>query len=166
MRPRIHPTPTSGDRILETISLILLALLWASAIYYYPLLPDQVPIHMDWTGQVDNYGQKHCVFIDPIMGTVLYILLTILNRFPWLFSSMEEITIDNALPLYSIGTHFMRAMKCVIVFIVLTFQMGMILFSMYGNDTIQLMSPFIAVGLIVGCIYYLFYLNKAKRMEV
>ena len=51
----------------------ILALIWAFLFtaYHYANLPDQVPIHFNAEGIVDNYGTKGMVWFLPILGTLM-----------------------------------------------------------------------------------------------
>jgi hypothetical protein len=53
----------------------------------------------------------------PLVATVLFIGLTILNKFPHIFNYPTEITEDNALRQYTNATRLIRYLKVIIVVI-------------------------------------------------
>jgi len=62
--------------------LVILAIPLIVAILIYPQMPDQVPIHWNVKGEVDNYGSKvFGTFFLPILNVFLYILFLVLPKF-------------------------------------------------------------------------------------
>jgi len=66
----------------EWTFLVILAVPMIAAILVYPHMPDQVPIHWNVKGEVDNYGSKAFgTFYLPILNVIMYFLLIALPRF-------------------------------------------------------------------------------------
>jgi hypothetical protein len=57
------------------------------------------------------------ILLFPILGSVLYLLLTIINFFPHAFNYLKEITEDNALNQYTLATKMIRVLKLSILLI-------------------------------------------------
>lgn len=61
---------------------VILAIPFIAAIFLYPHMPDQVPIHWNIRGEVDNYGSRTVgTFLLPLMNVALYLLFVILPKF-------------------------------------------------------------------------------------
>ena len=60
-------------------------------------LPEIIPTHYNEAGEADSYGDKLNILALPIISTLLFIGLTILNKRPHLFNYPSEITKENAL---------------------------------------------------------------------
>lgn len=116
-RPKIKLVLTTADKIVEIIGWLTLVILWNVTLWSYSNLPDTIPIHYNIAGQVDNYGSKVTIFILPIMGTILFIGMTILNMYPHIFNYPTKITIDNAARQYSNATRMFRYLKFTILLI-------------------------------------------------
>ena len=116
-RPKIKPALTHSDRAIEKISLILLTFLWAFTIFSFLKLPEIIPIHFDARGRPDNYGNKWTLFLLPVIGTIVYAGITYLNKFPWVFNYLVQITEENVESQYSIATRMLRILKCSIMII-------------------------------------------------
>lgn len=127
-RPVIKLEWTFLDRILEITGGVALMVLWILVIVKYSGLPDTIPTHFNALGQIDGYGGKVTLLILPIIVTVIFIGLTILNRFPHVFNFAVSITHENALKQYTNATRFIRYLKLVIVLI-----FGIIAFNMVQN---------------------------------
>jgi len=119
MRPKIKITLTLFDKLVESMSWLLLIILWIIILWCFFKLPETIPLHYNFSGIADSYGNKYTYFILPVVGTLLFVLLTIINRYPHLFNYPVKITEDNALKLYTIATRLIRYMKMVILLIFL-----------------------------------------------
>lgn len=114
-RPRIKIELTVVDKIIEVISSVLLIAIWILTITNYRNLPETIPIHFDNNGVADGFGNKSMLFHLPIVATVIFIGLTILNKFPHSFNYLQQITIENAFKQYRNATRMMRVMKLIMM---------------------------------------------------
>jgi uncharacterized membrane protein len=116
-RPELIIIPSSGDRVVEWISLSLLVLLWLWVIYFYDTLPDSIPIHFNAAGQADDYGHKNMIFLIPGIATILFAGMTVANKYPHRFNYPVKITKENALQHYTSATRLIRHLKLMVVLI-------------------------------------------------
>ena len=116
-RPRIKLTLTALDNKLELASKIFLVLIWALTSFTLFTLPTTIPVHFNAAGQPDGYGNKFTLLILPVLATIFYLGLTILNRYPHIFNYLTPITRDNAEKQYSIATRMLRFLKLAILLI-------------------------------------------------
>lgn len=58
-------------------------------------LPARVPTHYGFSGQADAYGGKSSLLLLPAVTIGLYLLLTVLSRFPQAFNYPLEVTAEN-----------------------------------------------------------------------
>lgn len=64
--------PTIKTEILPILIIILASL---ASIYFYPLFPEQVPIHWNFQGEPDNWGSaKFAAFFFPVIIMGMYLL--------------------------------------------------------------------------------------------
>ncbi|HTS44925.1 MAG TPA: DUF1648 domain-containing protein [Puia sp.] len=110
-RPRLRPEPNQTDEIIELSGWIFVVILWGLSLYSYSTLPDRIPTHFDVVGMPDKWGSRNAFFVLPVVGTVVFIGLTILNRYPYLFNYPVTITNENALAQYTNATKMMRWLK-------------------------------------------------------
>lgn len=114
-RPIIKLTVSRFDRILDSLALSGILLMWIYTISAYGKLPDIIPVHFNVQGDVDNYGNKATLFILPAIITIVVAGMTLLNRYPHIFNYLQKITEDNAVHQYTIATRLIRIIKLVIV---------------------------------------------------
>jgi len=115
--PKLKLKLTILDYLIEILGLLLFFSTWIFIISIYKSLPDIIPIHYNALGTADNFGKKWMILSLPIVSTVLFIGLTLLNYFPESFNYPTKINEDNALIQYTYATRLIRYLKLVIVFI-------------------------------------------------
>jgi uncharacterized membrane protein len=63
----------------DWVILLLLILGFAIGAYFYPMLPDKVPVHWNAQGQVNGYGSKFFGAVGlPLINVAMYLLLRVL----------------------------------------------------------------------------------------
>jgi uncharacterized membrane protein len=114
-RPKLKIKLTTVDYIIEIIGFIGIICLIALPIYYFNDLPDRLPTHFSALGQADSYGNKNMIWLLPALGLILYIGMTILNKYPHVFNYPIKVTNENAERLYKSGTITVRFLKIVVI---------------------------------------------------
>lgn len=113
-RPRIQIKKNIFDWTLELITLLIFLLVLAVPIIYYNELPETVPRHFNAAGEPDAYGSKTILWILPLICSLMYVGLTILNRYPHIFNYLDEITEENAERQYRMATKLIRILKLIV----------------------------------------------------
>lgn len=111
IRPKIRIELRTSDKIVELLCLLSLLIIWFLIFFNYPTLPDSIPTHYNGTGQVDNHGNKITIFTLPIICIILYVGLTILNKYPHIFNYPTSISLKNAKKQYTLATRMIRYLK-------------------------------------------------------
>ena len=127
-RPEIKLALTTVDKIFEIVGWGFIILIWVLTITNYSNLPETIPTHYNGAGQADGFGGKATILTLPLIATILFIGLTVLNKFPQVFNYPTEITQDNAFRQYIYATRLIRYLKLIIVFI-----LGLIEFKTIQN---------------------------------
>jgi uncharacterized membrane protein len=162
-RPKRKLELTTADKIFEIVGWLLVVEIWILILTNYSNLPETIPTHYNGIGKADGFGGKSTIFTLPLIATILFIGLTVLNRFPHVFNYPINITEDNALKQYTYATRLIRYLKLFIVFI-----FGLIAFKTIQNangesDGLGEWFLPLAMGLIsIPLIYYVTNLFKTK----
>ncbi|HSF88019.1 MAG TPA: DUF1648 domain-containing protein [Saprospiraceae bacterium] len=160
-RPRLQIPLTAPDRIIEAAGWVCLAALWAMTLYAYGNLPETIPTHFGVGGEVDDYGSKMTLFFLPVIGTILFIGLTVLNNYPHIFNYPADITPENALSQYTNATRMIRMIKFSITFI------SLVIVYMIYNAVItgsgRLGSAFVPILVVVLVIPLAYFTIRAIR---
>ncbi len=68
----------------------VIAVMFAAAALYWPSAPSRFPVHWNWQGQVDRYGDKfEGLLLMPLMTLGIYLLLVFLPRIDPLRANYE-----------------------------------------------------------------------------
>ena len=116
-RPKIILELTTTDKVFEILGWISILAIWVLTTINYQNLPDNIPIHFNGSGQPDGFGGKVNILTLPLIATILFIGMTILNKFPHVFNYPTNISADNALGQYTNATRMIRYLKLIIVVI-------------------------------------------------
>lgn len=156
-RPNIKIELSNIDKILEILCLAILVLLWLGTIVFFSKLPDQIPSHYNASGQADDFSSKTSIFILPLVATVIYIGMTILNRYPHIYNYPTVVTAKNAKKIYTTATRLIRVLKLAVV----TIFSGIVFMTIKttfanGNELGAWFLPTAITLLIIPILYYLF----------
>ena len=116
-RPKIRIKLTTADKAMELIGWFALITIWIIVISSYSNLPDTIPIHYNAVGKADGFGNKINILILPLVATILFVGMTIANKFPHIFNYPIKITEQNAFRQYTNATRMMRFLKLILVLI-------------------------------------------------
>jgi len=95
-RPKINAEWSFTEKILQLVSILILAGNLVLLITAWGKLPSTVPTHFGFFGAPDGYGEKSRLLMLPILAAGFYLLFTIIERFPWVCNFPIEITGQNA----------------------------------------------------------------------
>lgn len=123
-RPKIKVPLESIDIIMESISIVLIFLMWLYLLTEYPNLPETVASHFNIKGEPDAYNDKTFILLLPSIATLMYFGLFLLNRYPHIHNYMVNITPNNALKNYRFSTRIVRIVNTLsmIMFSYITFH--------------------------------------------
>ena len=103
------------DWIIELICLILLVGVTAYFIFNWSSIPDKIPVHYDWEGNIDRWGNKKEMIILPIMSWFLYLMITGLQQLPLAWNTGVKITAENEERVYRMLKYMLETMKLIMV---------------------------------------------------
>lgn len=162
-RPKLKIVLTFTDAIIEIVGWFLIVAVWGFTLSNYQSLPNTIPIHYNGAGVADGFGDKWIILTLPFIATVIFIGLTVLNKYPHIFNYPTEITKDNALSQYTNATRLIIYLKGIIV----------VIFGLIAYQTISLangLSEGLGVWflpLILGLVFMpiIFYLVRSTRSQ-
>ena len=91
----------------------VLALLGSTlfVIIMWSQIPDQIPTHYNFAGEADGYGGKGSLIFMMVLAWFMFILITILMRFPNTWNMPVKVTAENKSRLYSITRAMLEVVK-------------------------------------------------------
>lgn len=78
-------------------------------------VPEQVPLHYDFSGNVNGYGGKGSMILLLGIAWIMFIVMTVLVKFPKIWNMPVKVTEENAERLYSITRGMLEAVKLIAV---------------------------------------------------
>lgn len=68
----------------------------------FPSLPEQIPTHYNFAGEIDGYGGRFSLLLMPLIGLVLDATLVLAGRFPKTWNTGVKVTLYNRVRVYRI----------------------------------------------------------------
>jgi uncharacterized membrane protein len=123
-RPSLNIKKATIDYFLEFCALIVLISTWGFTIYHFNKLPDIIATHFDLNGKPNGFGSKNTIWLLPIIITLVFILISVLNRYPHKFNYLTKITEQNAHKQYRLASRSLRIIlfNITLLFAFITFK--------------------------------------------
>lgn len=136
---------------------LLLLILFSSlvfAVVIYSYMPDQVPIHWNIEGEIDNYGSKAFgTFFIPLLNIGMYILFLVLPKLDPKKESYKEFERSYTIIRYSMHI-FMTVLFLVTVFASLGYNVDVSLWIAAGVAVL-----FIVMGSVMGKVKHNYFVG-------
>ena len=99
------------DRVMNVLSLLLLAGVTVWLCLTWGEIPGQVPLHYNAAGQIDRWGGKGTLIVLAIIAWGMYGMLTAAERFPGAWNTDVKITEENRERVYALLGHLLSTLK-------------------------------------------------------
>lgn len=114
-RPILDVPYSPQDLALEAVALVGILLTLGLTVLFWPALPALVPTHFGVTGEVDAWGDKRTILILPSVSVLLYLMFTIVCRYPHKFNYPWPITAQNARQQYQLAYSLLAWFKAEVI---------------------------------------------------
>lgn len=148
--------------ILDIVVLII-CLIQLIGIFIYLLIvwgniPDQIPGHFSGDGTVTRWDSKGTIIISPIISFVLFIGMSVIERFPQVWNTGVRVTEENKYRVYRACKNLLRSTKLatVMLFTVIT------LIQSLSQALPPWLIPLFTGIFIVVLVYHIIILVKAR----
>lgn len=123
----VIPLPiTMIEVILELVGIAFLIAMIALPVIYWAALPEAIPTHFGFTGEPDNWGGKESLIFLPMIGTVLYLVMGLLSRYPHTYNYPVRITEANAEIQYLLARQLINWLKTLLAILFAYIEWGTI----------------------------------------
>jgi uncharacterized membrane protein len=161
-RPNIKLPLTIFDKSVEVIGLIFLFFFWGFNWFHYSALPDVIPTHFGAGGEPDGFGSKVSILGLPVVGTILYLALSVFSRYPHKMNYSVAITEANAAVQYRIMTRMLRVLKVFLLLIFWALDYKTIQVALHWPDILGKWFLFLLFVLLFGPLFY-FLIQLSKN---
>lgn len=133
-RPKIKIDKTKSEWVWDIIGYSFYLGSFIFLIYHWNGLPDVVPAHYNALGDVDRWGSKMELFILPIVGAFIAVLMQLFEKFPETHNYPERLSKENVKEFYLISRKLVNQLKniCLLIFALILFESVSIALDM-GN---------------------------------
>ncbi|BAY24601.1 hypothetical protein NIES2100_43960 [Calothrix sp. NIES-2100] len=146
-RPVFLPPQSQQGKMLNWIAIAGIVALFATAIHAWVVLPETIPIHFGLDGKANGWGSKNFLWLLPIVGLLMYGMLTVVSRYPHTFNYAVRITEENALRQYQIACSMLNWLKTELIWLFAYIEWQ--IFYLANTETPNLGIWFLPVSLII-----------------
>jgi uncharacterized membrane protein len=132
-RPVLALDWSGSDRAIEIAALLALIAVFAILAAYWPRLPERVPTKFAMDGQIKDWGSRSLLLLVPLVALATYIALTILGRFPHLYSYPVTITSQNAERHYRLGRWMLATIKLAVLLLLAAVSLAVLHSAAYPD---------------------------------
>ena len=162
-RPVLRIPLTRLEKYLEAASILGLIYAISSAVYAITILPEIIPAQYGINGKPDGWGSRNGVFLFPGVSVIIYLMFTILSRFPHIYKYPVKITKENAGCQYLIGRHIIRWLKTEFIWVFAYVQTTFIKAAQSPNPRIGIAAPLIFI--LAAYATTIWYMRKSTRNQ-
>ena len=84
---------------------------------FWPDIPDRVPQRQNAAGRADDWGAKSTLLLLPAVNLVVFVMMTVISRFPHISSLPVEVTAVNARRVYRLVRFQTIWLKAIVAFV-------------------------------------------------
>lgn len=162
-RPKIHMKISKAEVVFEIIAIVSIIISWWYLITMWDKMPNVVPTHFNFKGEVNGYGSKNSLFILPIMSVIMFIAFNILSMFPHIFNYPIKITMENAKRQYANARLLLIVIMAEINVIFLYLQWGSIYSAITPSAGTQV--QFMPIGIFIIIATVIVFISKMKKSQ-
>ena len=151
---------TLWQRIAGILSPVILVgtILFIAVRWRY--LPEQIPTHYNFAGEIDGYGSRWTLLLMPVIGLVTDLVVAVTGRFPQSWNAGVKITVFNRVRVYRILRDFLAETRlgCAVLFAFLSVWIALTPEHMSG----WVMTAVTFAALLVPVVRYFIRVMRAK----
>lgn len=152
------------ERFLSIVSILLFAGSIVFSLVIWKHLPDKVPVHYGFSGEVNRWGSKWELVILPLISIMLYIFMRGLGKYPHIHNYPIKITEENAKDAYRISRSLMFVLGDIILIVFTIIFINSIVVALGWSEGLGFyLLPLLLLGTFIPIIWALvklFQLNK------
>ena len=157
-------------RILEPLALLLLLITWGVTVYAMAgptPLPARIPTHFDAAGQPDGWGTPAMLWMMPAMATGIYLLMSLVARYPLSFNFPMRIHPSARRQLEGLALRMLSWIKAEVMGLFACIQYKIIELARAGRGTLSAFFLPLVMVVIFGTIaWHIAAMRRAARTLV
>lgn len=156
---------TTYDWVLEFLSWIGICFALMPLVRYNEI-PDKalVPVHFDFRGVIDAWGNKEYILCYSFLAIFFFVLMFFLERNYKILNYPIKITENNKFCLYKLGVKLVRHLKLIVVCLFSYLANMSFYVSMGSRYNGQLPILFMVFALLIILVFFCIKMIKLKRL--
>jgi uncharacterized membrane protein len=153
------------DRNLNLLTLGFIGIAVFCSIYFYAMLPEEIPTHFDIEGNVNRYGNKSSILLLCGITAIMGLGLLILSNFPQTFNYHIPITESNKESQYKLASLMIRQLNAFVSFslAMLVLYICLLASEKFSNSSFPILFTIVLlVGIVAIIANYMVKSNKLK----
>lgn len=161
-RPKVNFPKTGIEVAADIIGIGALLLSLVFTLLNWGGIPQEIPAHFDFEGNVDRYGAKVELFILPIIAVALLILMQLVEKKPWLYNYPDRLNEENVVRFYTEGRKMMNFTKNLVNILFASISVQSVRIALGDIDSL---SSGLLIGIIVAMVIVIFY-GMIRMMKI
>lgn len=150
--------------IVSLVALVLLIFITIGAFYGPARLPDRIPVHFNAAGQADGWGSPALLLVFPGFAVVIYLLMSLVSRFPAAFNFPVRVTPLNRPRLEELALNMIAWLKAEVVVLFTCIAWSAIRAARSPDQHLStVLMPALLVAVFATCIVHIVAMFKAAR---
>ena len=100
-----------ADIIMEVLGLVMLIGAPLYLVIRWPSIPDKLPMHYNFAGEIDRWGGKGEVLFLVVMVWILYLMISLVEHFPSVWNTGVQVTPENRMRVYRTLKYMVKTLK-------------------------------------------------------
>tara|TARA_R110000744_G_scaffold39836_9_gene90511 strand:+ start:1579 stop:2085 length:507 start_codon:yes stop_codon:yes gene_type:complete len=165
--PKIEIRLTKNQQNLLLLGWFIVVLNFIIVAIFYTELPNKIPSHFNFKGEIDGYGSKDSIWTFPVLTLIIYLFLNLVIKKvkPWNMNYPVSLSKRNAPELYKISLQMLVYLSLAIS-IMLTPILIEIITQAYGlsfSFNFTIITAFIVAFVTITPLYYIFKMYQIPR---
>lgn len=150
---------TKTDILLNIAAVACLAAVTLYLLVRWSQIPMTIPGHYTADGQIDSWTARTTLWQLPVLGWVLYVLITILEQFPGVWNTGVTVTEENRTAVY-------RTLKTMIGWVKLAMSalLSLVALASLGNGY-KIFLVLAAVGLLAAFGLVIYFVRRLLQLK-
>ena len=106
-----------ADIIMEILGLIMLIGTPLYLLIRWSSIPDKLPMHYNFAGEIDRWGGKGEILFLVVMVWILYLMISLVEHFPSIWNTGVQVTSENRARVYRTLKYIVKTLKLVMTLI-------------------------------------------------
>ena len=106
-----------ADIIMEILGLIMLIGTPLYLLIRWSSIPDKLPMHYNFAGEIDRWGGKGEILFLVVMIWILYLMISLVEHFPSIWNTGVQVTSENRARVYRTLKYIVKTLKLVMTLI-------------------------------------------------